>query len=68
MALKTIALPRSFIFDGRRLADPDPSMSIDEVRAHYAGTQPALNNSSYEEEITNTEHKVTFSSAVGHKG
>jgi hypothetical protein len=35
MALTAKMLPREFYFDGgRRLADPDPSLSIDEVRAH----------------------------------
>lgn len=68
MALKTIALPRSFYLDGRKLADPNPALSIEEVRAHYSGVYPALNNSSYEEQTTDTEQKVTFSTAVGHKG
>jgi PRTRC genetic system protein C len=68
MALKTISLPRNFMFDGRRMADPDPAMSIEDVRVFYAGTYPSLNNSSYEEEITTTEYKVTFSTSVGHKG
>jgi PRTRC genetic system protein C len=38
------------------------------VRAFYAGTYPELNNSSFTEEVTGTEHKVTFSNSVGHKG
>lgn len=69
MALRATRLPREFYFDGgRRLADPDPSLSIDEVRAHYVGVHPGLNNASYEEEITDTAHKVRFTSAVGTKG
>jgi PRTRC genetic system protein C len=61
MALKTVALPRTFYSSGRKLADPNPALSIEEVRAHYAGIYPELNNSSFEEEITGTEHKITFS-------
>ena len=68
MALKTIALPRTFYSSGRKLADPNPALSIEEVRAHYAGIYPELNNSSFEEEITGAEHKITFSTSVGHKG
>ena len=68
MALKTIALPRTFYSSGRKLADPNPALSIEEVRTHYAGIYPELNNASFEVEVTGTEHKVTFSGAVGHKG
>jgi PRTRC genetic system protein C len=68
MALKTVALPRTFYSSGRKLADPNPALSIEEVRTHYAGIYPELNNASFEEEITGTEHKVTFSGSVGHKG
>jgi PRTRC genetic system protein C len=68
MALKTVALPRTFYSSGRKLADPNPVLSIEEVRTHYAGIYPELNNASFEEEITGTEHKVTFSGSVGHKG
>ena len=69
MPLTTKALPREFYFDGgRRLADPDPSLSIEDVRAHYIGVHPGLNNASYEEAITDTAHKVRFTSAVGTKG
>ena len=50
MALKIRTLQRDFFLDGRRIVDPNPALSIDEVRAHYAGTYPALNNASYEEE------------------
>ncbi len=68
MALKTISLPRSYYLDGRRLADPNPEFSVEEVRAHYAGIYPSLNNSTYEEELTDTERKITFSTSIGHKG
>jgi PRTRC genetic system protein C len=68
MALKINSLPRSFYLSGRRIADPNPNLSIEEVRAFYTGTYPELNNSTFAEENTSTEHKVTFSSSVGHKG
>ena len=68
MALVTTQLQREFIFDGRKLADPDPNQSIDEVRNFYSGKYPALNNASYEEEITGTTQRITFSAAAGTKG
>lgn len=68
MALMTVSMPREFILDGRKLADPDPALSIEEVRTHYTGIYPALNNSSYEEQLTDTARRITFSTSVGHKG
>ena len=68
MALKTKTLQREFFLDGRRIADPNPALTIDDVRAHYAGTYPALNNASYEEETTETAVKVTFKTSIGTKG
>ncbi len=68
MALTTTSLPRDFILDGRKLADPNPALSIEEVRAHYTGIYPALNNSSYEEQLTDRTRMVTFTTSIGHKG
>ena len=68
MALKTITLPREFILDGRKLADPNPALSIEEVKAHYSGIYPALNNASYEEQLTDRAQTITFTTSIGHKG
>ena len=68
MALTTTTLPREFILDGRKLADPNPAMSVDEVRMHYTGIYPALNNSSYEEQLTERARTITFTTSIGHKG
>ena len=61
-------LTRSFLFNGRKYADPDPSKTIEEVRQHYSTIDPSLNNASYEVETTGGEQKVKFTTAVGHKG
>ena len=47
MALKTIALPRTFYSSGRKLADPNPALSIEDLpartmRASTRGTQQLL--------------------------
>jgi PRTRC genetic system protein C len=68
MALKRSPLLRKFTFDGRPLADPDPNLSIDEVRQHYAGAYPALNNASYEQDVTDKAVVINFTTAVGSKG
>lgn len=68
MAIKTVTIPRTFYSSGRKLADPNPALSIEEVRTHYAGIYPELTNATFEEEITGTEHRISFSGAVGTKG
>jgi PRTRC genetic system protein C len=68
VAVKISSLQRSFYLNGSRIADPNPNLSIEEVRTLFTGTYPELNNSTYTEDVTATEHKVTFSSSVGHKG
>ena len=68
MPLKTTTLQREFLLDGRRLADPNPDLSVEEVRTHYSGIYPALNNASYQQEVTGHAIKVTFTTAIGSKG
>ncbi len=68
MALTTSPLPREFILDGRKLADPNPALSIEEVRTYYSGIYPALNNASYEEQLSDRARTITFTTSVGHKG
>jgi len=67
MALKTVALPRTFYSSGRKLATRIRRSRSKRSRA-LCGHLPELNNSSFEEEITGTEHKITFSTSIGHKG
>lgn len=70
MAITRSPLQRKFYFDNKPLADPDPNLSIEEVRRHYAGMagNAALNNASYEEEVTDKVIKIKFTTAVGSKG
>ena len=68
MALKTVTLLREFVLDGRKLADPNPALSIEEVRAHYTGIYPALNNAAFEEQLTDRAQTITFTTSIGHKG
>lgn len=68
MALVTKTLRREFFLNGRRLADPNPAFSIDEVRDHYIREYPELNNASYREETTGESYRITFTAAAGTKG
>ena len=40
--LKTSALPREFVFNGSRIPDPDPQMSIDQIRDLLTPPYPEL--------------------------
>ncbi len=68
MAVITTSLPRNFYINGRRVPDPNPDFSVDEVQNFLSGTNPELNNASYTSQATASEVKVTFTTSVGHKG
>ena len=70
MAMQQEAIVRKFSYNGLTLADPDPTMPADEVRAMYARQQfPELNNSVVEGPTTKGNESVyTFARAVGSKG
>jgi PRTRC genetic system protein C len=40
--LKTRALPREFVFNGARIPDPNPQMSIDQVRDLLTPSYPEI--------------------------
>jgi len=42
--LKTSSLPREFVFNGSRIPDPDPQMSIDQVRDLLTPSYPEIRN------------------------
>jgi PRTRC genetic system protein C len=42
--LKTSSLPREFVFNGARIPDPDPQMSIDQVRDLLTPSYPEICN------------------------
>lgn len=68
MALSLKPMHREFLLDGRKVADPDPNLSIDEVRSFLSGTYAELNNASYDEEVHGATRRITFRTAVGTKG
>lgn len=68
MAITLKPLSREFHLNGRKLADPDPRMPVDEVRNMLSATYPELNNASYREEMKGSVRSFTFNTAVGTKG
>jgi PRTRC genetic system protein C len=67
--LKTSALPREFVFNGSRIPDPDPQMSIDQVRDLLTPSYPEIATATMTgPEDTGTSLRYSFSRAIGSKG
>jgi PRTRC genetic system protein C len=67
--LKTSTLPREFVFNGSRIPDPDPQMSIDQVRDLLTPSYPELATATMTgPEDTGTSLRYSFSRAIGSKG
>ena len=68
-------MPRVFVYDGREFPDPDPSLSVDEVRASMSSFFPELSNAETKEterdsatEPGQKETVIEFRRRVGTKG
>lgn len=59
---------RAFIIEGREFADPDPRMTPDEVRQHFANFFPELNNATTNRNLRGEDEVYTFEKTVGRKG
>ena len=62
-------MARIFIYDGREFPDPDPKLSVDEVRGVFAHAYPEIATAT----VTGPEPlgdtlKYTFERAIGSKG
>lgn len=73
MALQIDGLERKFTYKANtgdiELADPDPSLSVDEVITHYSMMYPELVNAKVQgPKLTPEAQEFTFTSAVGVKG
>jgi PRTRC genetic system protein C len=59
-------LPREFVFDNKgtkiTLADPNPALSVDQVRKHYSALYPELTSAEVgQPEVLKSKVKYTFS-------
>jgi len=62
-------LTRKFAYNGVNLADPDPSMSVDQVRDVYVATYPELAVAQVEGPAFKGNQAIySFRRAVGEKG
>lgn len=69
MALSVTKMTRVFQFNGIRLPDPNPAMSVDEVKALYAAQYPELATAAANgPEAAGAKMRYTFERAIGSKG
>ena len=69
MALTVAKMTRIFQFHGIRLPDPNPTMSVDEVKALYATQYPELATAVVNgPEAVGDKMRYTFDRAIGSKG
>lgn len=61
-------MARKFIYDGNPLDDPDPSMSVEDVRQFFANVFPELFNASHTEKKDGEDTVITFAKRLGVKG
>jgi PRTRC genetic system protein C len=69
MALTVTKMTRVFQFQGIRLPDPNPEMSVEEVKALYAAQYPELATAVVNgPEAAGDKMRYTFERAIGTKG
>ena len=69
MALTVTTMSRLFVFNGIRLPDPNPEMSVEEVKALYAAQYPELATAAVNgPEAVGDKMRYTFERAIGSKG
>ncbi len=61
-------MARLFIIDGREMSDPNPALSVEEVKQQYAAFFPELVNASVTERKEGGNVIYTFEKRVGTKG
>jgi len=69
MPVTVTTLEREFVFDGHPFPDPDPKMSVEQVREIYIPTYPEITTASVTgPETVDGKLRYTFSRAIGYKG
>jgi PRTRC genetic system protein C len=62
-------MPREFLYNGTRIPDPDPKLSVEQVREILTPSFPDLATASLiGPEDTGNSLRYTFSRAIGSKG
>jgi PRTRC genetic system protein C len=67
--MKIALVEREFVYHGTTLADPNPKLSIEEVRTFYATQFPELTTAAITGPETIGDHlRYRFERAIGSKG
>lgn len=61
-------MPRIFVYEGREFPDPNPEMSVDQVRTTMADFYPELSNATVKESTRDEDQVYEFQKRVGTKG
>jgi PRTRC genetic system protein C len=61
-------MPRVFVYDGRDFPDPDPTLSVEDVRKQLSDFFPELTNAETREERRGDDVRYTFARRIGTKG
>ncbi|MBA7470294.1 hypothetical protein ES707_05577 [subsurface metagenome] len=61
-------MARVFVYDGRDFPDPDPNMSVEEVRQSMTSFFPELANADTKQSKRGDDDIVEFQKRVGTKG
>jgi PRTRC genetic system protein C len=68
-SLKVDSLQREFFYNGSRIPDPAPNLSVEEVRELLTPSWPEIATATLEgPEDTGTALRYTFNRAIGSKG
>ncbi|MDP2949633.1 MAG: PRTRC system protein C [Chloroflexota bacterium] len=61
-------MARKFVYDNREYPDPDPSMTVEQVKASMASFFPELANASVKERQDGQDTVYEFEKRLGTKG
>jgi PRTRC genetic system protein C len=61
-------MTRIFVYDGREFPDPDPGLSVEDVRKQLSDFFPELTNADTREERRGDDVRYTFARRIGTKG
>ena len=61
-------MARIFVYDGREFEDPDPEMTVDQVKESLANFYGELTNATHTESARGDDTVYTFNKRVGTKG
>ena len=65
--MEVTVLKRVFVYDGKKLNDPNPEMTVEEVMDFYSNVHPELNNSTFIEQVKDDSIHYEFKSIAGSK-